>query len=578
MSRTVAENLVDTLVRSNVQRIYGIVGDSLNPVTDAIRRSDKLQWVDVRHEETAAFAAGAEAQLAGQLAVCAGSCGPGNLHLINGLFDAHRSGAPVLAIAAHIPSSEIGTGYFQETHPEQLFRECSHYCELIGNPRQASRVLQSAIQHAESRRGVSVIVLPGDVAALEAPPEIEANKPRFTPPLVRPADDGLARLADLVNRGKKVALFCGIGCAGAHDEVVALADKLNAPVGYSFRGKEWIEYDNPNAVGMTGLLGWGAAYKAMHECDVLLLLGTDFPYENFMPTEPKIAQIDLRAERLGRRSKLDLGLCGDVRETIRALLPLIEPKPDQTYLDQMLALHEGARQKLRVYVDHVGKRRPIHPEYVAATLDELAGPEAVFTIDTGMCAVWGARYLRAAANRRILGSFNHGSMANAMPQAIGAQLTYPNRQVISLSGDGGLAMMMGELLTIAQYQLPVKIILFNNHRLGMVQLEQEAAGLPHFGCDLTNPNFALLAQAVGLTGIRVEDPAEVRPALERALASKGPVLVDIVTDANVLSMPPKATIQQAKGFALAMTRMAFAGELDDVTDTVMANWRNFSPV
>jgi pyruvate dehydrogenase (quinone) len=392
-------------------------------------------------------------------------------------------------------------------------------------------------------------------------------------PVVRPADDDLACLADLLNGAKKVALFCGIGCAGAHDEVVALAEKLKAPVGYSFRGKEWVEHDNPNAVGMSGLLGWGAAYKAMHECDVLLLLGTDFPYESFMPTAPKIAQSDIRAERLGRRSKLDLGLCGDAKATLRAVSPLVQPRVERGFLDAMLEQHVAARRKLRAYIDHVSKRRPIHPEYVAATLDELAGPDAVFTVDTGMCCVWGARYLRAAKGRRILGSFNHGSMANALPQAVGAQAAYPGRQVISLSGDGGLAMMLGELLTVAQYQLPVKIVLFNNHLLGMVQLEQEAAGLPHYGGELKNPNLAALAEAVGLTGLRVEDAAPVRPALEQALAAERPVLVHVVTDPNVLSMPPKATVEQAKGFALAMTKMSFTGEIHDVTDTVIANWR-----
>jgi pyruvate dehydrogenase (quinone) len=557
--------------------MYGIVGDSLNPVTDAIRRSGKIRWVHVRHEETAAFAAGAEAQLTGQLAVCAGSCGPGNLHLINGLYDAHRSMAPVLAIAAHIPSSEIGTGYFQETHPDQLFRECSHYCELVSNPRQMPRVLQTAMQHAVSRRGVSVIVLSGDVAAMEVPSETLAHGLVTALPVVRPADADLARLADLLNKGRRVTLFSGSGCAGAHDEVVALANKLKAPVGYAFRGKEWVEYDNPCAVGMTGLLGWGAAYKAMHACDTLLLLGTDFPYETFMPTNPQVAQIDIRAERLGRRSKLDLGLCGDVRDTIQALLPRLQAKSNRTFLDAMLEQQQVALRKLRTYVDHVGTRRPIHPEYVAATLDELATQDAVFTMDTGMCAVWGARYLRAGAGRRFLGSFNHGSMANALVQAIGAQATYPARQVISLSGDGGLAMLMGDLLTIPQYQLPLKIVLFNNHRLGMVQMEMEVTGLPHYGVELKNPNFALVAQAIGLMGLRVENPADVRPALEKALAFSGPALVDVVTDPNVLAMPPKATVQQAKGFALAMTKMAFAGELDDVMDTVMANWRDLSP-
>jgi pyruvate dehydrogenase (quinone) len=513
--------------------------------------------VHVRHEETAAFAAGAEAQLTGQLAVCAGSCGPGNLHLINGVFDAHRSLAPVLAIAAHIPSSEVGTSYFQETHPDQLFRECSHYCELIANPRQMPRVLQSAMQHAVGKKGVSVIALSGDVAGMDASSEIvpEIMNPR---PVVRPNDADLSRLADLLNKGQ-VTIYCGAGCAGAHDEVVALAEKLKAPVGYSFRGKEWVEYDNPYAVGMTGLLGWGSAYQAMHGCDVLLLLGTDFPYEAFMPTSPTIVQVDIRPERLGRRSKLDQGLCGDVGDTLRALLPLVKAKSGRAFLDAMLEKHNAAERKLRAYV--------------AATLDELAGDDAVFTVDTGMCCVWGARYIQAAKGRRILGSFNHGSMANALPQAIGAQLSYPGRPVISMSGDGGLAMMMGELLTAAQYELPIKVVVFNNGRLGMVQLEMEAASLPHFGCDLKNPNFGALAEAIGFKGLRVEDPKDVRPALEKALSSGGPVLVDVVTDPDVLSMPPKATIRQAAGFALAMTKMTFAGEVDDVVDTVMSNWR-----
>src|SRR5262249_26970430 len=426
-------HLVDTLARAGVRRVFGIVGDSLNPVTDAIRRSGTVSWVDVRHEETAAFAAGAEAQLTGNLAVCAGSCGPGNLHLINGLYDAHRSLAPVLAIAAHIPSSEVGTGYFQETHPDQLFRECSHYCELVSHPRQAPRVLQSAVQHAVSKRGVSVVVLPGDVAALEAPADAVARAPVAALPLVRPADADLARLADLLNGGRKVALCCGIGCAGAHAEVVALAERLKAPVGYSFRGKEWVEHDNPNAVGMSGLLGWGAAYKAMHECDLLLLLGTDFPYESFMPTAPTIVQVDVRAERLGRRSKAGRGLCGDGGDTLRALLPLVEAKADRAFLDAMLEQHHRASRKLRAYVDHVGKRRPIHPDHVAATLDEVAGPDAVFTIDTGMCCVWGARYLRAApphptlspsggegrgrgAGGGVPGSVKHGEDGQALPQ------------------------------------------------------------------------------------------------------------------------------------------------------------------
>jgi pyruvate dehydrogenase (quinone) len=573
MSRTVAEELVETLVSAGVRRIYGVVGDSLNPITDALRRNGKIQWIHVRNEETGAFAAGAEAQLTGQLAVCAGSCGPGNLHLINGLFDAHRSMAPVLAIAAHIPSTEIGTDYFQETHPDQTFRECSHYCELISQPRQAPRILHAAMQNAVSKRGVSVIALPGDVAALQAPSHAATPGIVTVMPVIRPTDADLGRLADLVNAGGKVTLFCGSGCAGAHDEVVALAEKLKAPVGYAFRGKQWVEYDNPNAVGMSGLLGWGAAYKAMHDCDVVLLLGTDFPYETFMPTRPKIAQVDIRADRLGRRSKLDLGLCGDVGETVRCLLPLVKAKTDRAFLDAMLERHKAARQKLYSFVGHAEKRRPIYPQHVAARLDELAGPDAVFTVDTGMCCVWGARYLRASKGRRLLGSFNHGSMANALPQAIGAQTAYPGRQVISLSGDGGFAMLMGDVLTLVQHDLPVKIVLFDNRALDMVQMEMAVAGIPPFGVDLKNPDFSAVARAVGLFGVRVEDPAKLPSALEEALAYPGPALVDVVTDKNVLAMPPKATIQQVEGFALAMTKMAFGGQIDDVMDTVAANWR-----
>ncbi len=575
MSRTVAEELVEALAAAGVRRVYGVVGDSLNPVTDAIRRSGKIRWVHVRHEETGAFAAGAEAQLTGELAACAGSCGPGNLHLINGLFDAHRSMAPVLALAAHIPSTEIGTGYFQETHPDQTFGECSHYCELISQPAQAPRVIQTALQHAVSKRGVSVIALPGDVAALEVPAGWPMPGVVTRAPVVRPADADLDRLADLLNRAGKVTLFCGSGCAGAHDEVVTLADRLKAPVGYAFRGKEWVEYDNPFAVGMSGLLGWGAAYKAMHECDVVLLLGTDFPYDTFMPTSPKVAQIDVRPERLGRRSKLDLGLCGDVRETIRCLLPHVTAKTDRSCLDAMLDKHRAAHKKLFSFAGVAEKRRPIYPQYVAAKLDELAAADAVFTVDTGMCCVWGARYLRATKGRRLLGSFNHGSMANALPQAIGAQAAYPGRQVVALCGDGGFAMLMGDVLTLAQYDLPVKIVLFNNHSLDMVQMEMEVAGIPPYGVELKNPDFAAVARAVGLEGVRVENPAEVPAALGLALARPGPVLVDIVTDKNVLAMPPKATVKQAKGFALAMAKMAFGGQVDDVLDTVATNWREF---
>jgi pyruvate dehydrogenase (quinone) len=576
MARTLADELVETLAQAGVQRIYGLVGDSLNPVTDALHRDGRIEWVHVRHEETAAFAAGAEAQLTGKLAVCAGSCGPGNLHLINGLYDAHRSMAPVLAIASHIPTSEIGLSYFQETHPEQLFRECSHYCELVTHPQQMPRVLHTAMQHAVSRQGVSVLVLPGDVAALPSAPGEPSPGLVTALPVVRPTDADLQLLAAFLNRAEKVTLFGGRGCAGAHDELVALAEKLKAPIGFAFRGKEWLAFDNPYAVGMSGLLGWGSAYQAMHGCDALFLLGTDFPYESFMPTRPAIAQLELRPERLGRRSKLDLGLCGDVRDTLQALLPLIAAKTDRRFLDAMLDQYQAAQRKLQADAEAASTRRPIHPGYVAALLDELAGPDTVFTADTGMSCVWAARYLAASQERRLLGSFVHGSMANALPQAIGAQVACPGRQVIAFAGDGGFAMAMGELLTLGQHDLPVKLILFDNSTLGMVQLEMEVAGMAPFGCRLKNPDFAAMARAIGLFGVRVEDPAGLRPALAAALAHPGPAVVDVVTDPNALAMPPRATVRQAAGFALAMTKLAFTGQLDDVLDTVAANWRELT--
>jgi pyruvate dehydrogenase (quinone) len=574
MAHRVADELVSRLLEAGVERIYGVVGDSLNPVTDALRLNGKLQWIHVRNEETGAFAAGAEAQLSGKLAACAGSCGPGNLHLINGLFDAHRSNAPVLAIASHIPTSEIGTGYFQETHPEILFKECSHYCELVSNPKQFSRVLHIAMQNAVGRRGVSVIALPGDVAGMEISPEGPARSLVAHLPTVRPSEKDLALLADMINSSKKVALFCGIGCAEAHDDVVALAEKLKSPVGHTYRGKSFVEYNNPFDVGMSGLLGFGAAYQAMHECDLLLLLGTDFPYDKFMPTKPKIAQVDIRVDHLGRRSKLNLGLWGDVGETIRALLPMVEAKADRSFLDANLGKYKEAVRRLNVYVNHVGTRTPMHPEPVAAALSEIAAADAIFTADTGMCNVWSGRYIRSTKDRRLIGSFTHGSMANALPQAIGAQLCYPGRQVIAMAGDGGLAMLMGDLLTLTQYDLPIKIVVFNNSALGMVKLEMEVLGLPDYQTDLKNPNFAKLAEAIGMMGVRIENPADVSSGLKKALQHSGPALIDVVTDPNAVSLPSHITPEQVVGFGLTMGKLVLSGHIDEVVDTIETNIRH----
>lgn len=573
--KNVAEQFVDILVRAGVQRLYGVVGDSLNPVVDAIRRNSSIDWVQVRHEEAAAFAAGAEAQITGKLAACAGSCGPGNLHLINGLYDAHRSMAPVLALASHIPSSEIGLGYFQETHPDQLFRECSHYSELISNPQQMPRLLQTAIQHAIGRSGVSVVSLPGDIASQSAPEKSIEHALVTSRPTVRPGDAEIDKLVRMIDEADRVTLFCGSGTAGAHAEVMEFAERIKSPVGHALRGKEWIQYENPFDVGMSGLLGYGAAYEATHECDLLLLLGTDFPYNAFLPDDVKIAQVDVRPEHLGRRSKLDLAVWGDVRETLRCLTPRVRAKTDRRFLDKMLKKHADALEGvIKAYTRKVEKHVPIHPEYVASVLDELADEDAVFTVDTGMCNVWAARYISPNGRRRIIGSFSHGSMANALPQAIGAQFIDRGRQVVSMSGDGGFTMLMGDFLTLVQYDLPVKIVLFNNSSLSMVELEMLVAGLPSYGTTNRNPDFAAIAQAAGAYGVRVEKPKQLAGALKDAFRHKGPALVDVVTDPNALSIPPKISSEMVSGFALSAGKIVLDGGVGRMVQMARSNLRN----
>ncbi|MEU1696670.1 pyruvate dehydrogenase [Streptomyces hirsutus] len=573
--QNVAEQFVDILTRAGVKRLYGVVGDSLNPVVDAVRRNSAIDWVHVRHEETAAFAAGAEAQITGRLAACAGSCGPGNLHLINGLYDAHRSMAPVLALASHIPSSEIGLGYFQETHPDQLFRECSHYSEMISSPQQMPRLLDSAIQHAVGRSGVSVVTLPGDIADQAAPEKAAETALVTSRPTARPGDAEIDRLVDMIDEAEKVTLFCGAGTRGAHAEVMEFAQKIKSPVGHALRGKEWIQYDNPYDVGMSGMLGYGAAYEATHECDLLILLGTDFPYNAFLPDDVKIVQVDVRPEHLGRRSKLDLAVWGDARETLRCLIPRVRTKDNRKFLDRMLKKHADALEGVvKAYTRKVEKHVPIHPEYVAAVLDELADEDAVFTVDTGMCNVWAARYISPNGRRRIIGSFSHGSMANALPMAIGAQFTDRGRQVVSMSGDGGFSMLMGDFLTLVQYDLPVKVVLFNNSSLSMVELEMLVAGLPSHGTALKNPDFAAVARACGAHGVRVEKPKELAGALKSAFKHKGPALVDIVTDPNALSIPPKISKEMVTGFALSASKMVLDGGVGRMVQMARSNLRN----
>ena len=572
MAHTGADLIIETLQTAGVKRIYGVAGDSLNGLTDSIRRLKTVEWVHMRHEEAGAFAAGAEAHLTGNLAVCAGSCGPGNLHLINGLFDCYRSRVPVLAIAAHIPSEEIGSLYFQATHPENLFAECSHYVELVSNPEHLPRILEKAIRIAVAERGVAVVVIPGDIALKTTDVKVPAwLAPK--PPVVRPGDSDLDALAGLLNAGKKITMMCGAGCAGAHALVTELARKLGAPIVHSLRGKEHIEYDNPFDVGMTGLIGFASGYAAMKECDTLLLLGTDFPYRQFYPEKARIAQIDLRAESLGNRCRLDLGVVGDVGATVAALLPKLKPKSDAKFLDAALAHYRKARADLDKLAEGGPGGGKIHPQYLSRLVSELADDDAVFTCDVGTPTVWAARYLKMNGKRRLIGSFNHASMANAMPQAIGAQSTYRDRQVISMSGDGGFAMMMGDFISLSQLGLPVKVIVLNNGTLGFVEMEMKASGFVDSAVGLDNPNFAAMAEAMGIKGIRVEDPQKLEDAVRQVLAHKGPALLDVVSARQELAMPPKTSVAQAYHFGMFTLKAVMDGRATQLIDLARTNLR-----
>ena len=570
MKQTVAALVAKTLESAGVKRIWGVTGDSLNGLSDSLNRMGTIEWMPTRHEEVAAFAAGAEAHISGELAVCAGSCGPGNLHLINGLFDCHRNRVPVLAIAAHIPSSEIGSGYFQETHPQELFRECSHYCELVSNPEQLPQVLGIAMRKAILNRGVSVVVLPGDVALKLAPESASAEwyPPQLPQVLPQPAE--LAQLAQTLNEASDITLLCGSGCAGAHQEVVALAEALKAPIVHALRGKEHIEYDNPYDVGMTGLIGFSSGFHAMMNAGTLVLPGTQFPYRAFYPTDAKIIQIDINPASLGAHSKVDMALVGDIKSTLRALLPLVEEKADRKFLDKALEDYRDARKGL----DDLAKpsEKAIHPQYLAQQISHFADEDAIFTCDVGTPTVWAARYLKMNGKRRLLGSFNHGSMANAMPQAIGAKATAPERQVVAMCGDGGFSMLMGDFLSLAQMKLPVKIVIFNNSVLGFVAMEMKAGGYLTDGTELHDTNFARIAEACGIKGIRVEKASEVDEALQTAFRTDGPVLVDVVVAKEELAIPPQIKLEQAKGFSLYMLRAIISGRGDEVIELAKTNW------
>ncbi|MEO3404805.1 thiamine pyrophosphate-dependent enzyme [Mucilaginibacter sp. CAU 1740] len=577
MSKKVAEQLVDMLLQAGIKRVYAITGDSLNELNDAVRRTPELKWIHVRNEEAGAFAASADAQMSG-LACCAGSSGPGHVHLVNGLYDAHRSGAPVLAIASTCATKEFGSNYFQETNTIKLFDDCSYYNQVAATATQVPRMTQAAIQTAIQRKGVGVLGFPGDVAGEDAV-EIESSVNNFfCKANITPVQEQLQQLADLINRHNKVCIFGGIGCADAHDEVVELAALLKAPVGYSFRGKMFLEYDNPYEVGMTGLLGLPAAYHAMHESDLVILLGTDFPYTQFYPQDKKIVQIDIKPENLGRRAKLHMGLYGDIKSTVKALLPLLIEKSDRTFLDAQLHVHAKVKDQQEAYIKDLGTHNAIHPEALASFIDRHASEDAIFTCDTGMCNVWAARHITANGKRSMIGSFVHGSMANAMPHAIGAALACPDRQVVAMCGDGGISMLLGDLATIKQYNLPIKIIVFNNRALGMVKLEMEVMGLPDFEVDMQNPNFTLVAEAMGINAITINDPDYLEQGISEAFAYNGPVLVNVLTDGTALAMPPHIELKMVKGMAVSMTKMMLGGKFDEVLATVKGNYKHLPEI
>ena len=571
-NKKVADVIIESLIAAGVKRIYGISGDSLNGITDSIREHDKdISWVHVRHEESAAFAAGSEAHLTGNIAVCAGSCGPGNTHLVNGLYDCYRNRVPVLAIAAHIPIREIGSAYFQETHPELLFKECSQYCELISHAEQVPRILEIAMRTAISLHGVSVVVLPGDVALQEAVssrPFIPFEQPKA---VVSPSKEEITRLAEVLNSAHKVTILGGAGCASAHSELIQIAGILQAPIVHAMRGKEFIEYDNPYDVGMTGLLGFSSGYHAMMDSDLLLMLGTDFPYQQFYPPNTYIIQVDIRGEQIGRRTKVDLGLVGDVRETLVAVKPLLNQKRDRGHLRASLDHYKKSRKDLDSYAVGDPGRTPIHPQYVAKIINDVAARDAIFTCDVGTPTLWAARYLQMNGRRRLLGSFSHGSMANALPQAIGAQEVFPHRQVICLSGDGGFSMLMGDFLSLRQLKLPVKIVVFNNGALSFVELEMKAAGILTHGTSLVDTDFSKLAEAAGIMGLRAERPEQVKPVLNQALEHNGPVLVDVVVNRQELLIPPTINLDQIRGFTLYMIKAVLNGRGDEIVDLARTN-------
>jgi pyruvate dehydrogenase (quinone) len=566
--KSVAEIVVETLQLTGVKHCWGVPGDTLNYVTDAIRRSE-IEWVHVRHEEVGGFAAGAEALLGGNLTACAGSCGPGSLHFINGLFESHRNRAPVVLIASQIINDEQGFDFPQEVDFMPIYRTCSVFCSEIRSPGQARRKTAMAAQAALSKRGVAVLILPVDVSKMQV-----SDEPAFSvhqaKPVLRPNNSELDRIAEVLNAGTKIAIYGGSGCDGAHDEIIAVADRLKAPIAHTSRAKDFLEYDNPFNVGMTGVLGIASGYHTLMSCDTLLLLGCDFAWRQFYPEKARIIQVDIEPTHLGRRHPVELGVVGDVKATLSSLLPLLTARTDRAFLDDSLARHTKAVETLgkRAAINHGGK---IHPQYLASLIDRNADADAIFTADGGSPMVWLLRHIKANGKRRTLTSLTHGTMANAMPQALGAKKAFPDRQVISLSGDGGLSMLMGDLLTAVQEKIPIKVVVFNNGSLGFVELEMKVEGLLDAYTNLENPNFARVAEAIGFYARRVEHADDLEGAVREWLAQPGPALLDVLTSRMELVMPPHIEAAPVFGMALYSAKALLAGRAGDVWELVTEN-------
>jgi pyruvate dehydrogenase (quinone) len=575
MAQNVADVMWEMLEKAGVKRCYGMIGDALNPVIDALRRNGNIDFVHIRHEEYGVFAAVADAYFTGKPVAVCGTAGPGVTHLFNGLMDARKEGAPVIAIAGDVETSLIDTAALEELNPYKFFDTACLYVGRVVNPEQARAVINTAILTAVIDRGPTVISMPGDVAVSEAPSRVQ-DLTLPVMPVFRPADTDIERLSVMIDEAKSVAIFGGDGCRDAREEVIELANRLKAPVGYSFRGKQWLEHDNPYATGMTGLLGYGGTYKAINEAELLLLLGTDFPFAEFLPGNGvKKVQIDKNPKHLGRRTALDLALAGDVKATLAFLLPKVRARTDTRFLDKHLAETRDFDELLNHYVEKGPGLKPIRPEYLAATVSKLASDDAMFFADTGTACMWLARHIRGGTNRRIFGSFSWASMANASANAFGAQLAYPGRQTIALCGDGSFAMLdLGDLSTQVERKTNVVHLVLNNESLDFVNIEQQEAGFVPFGVAFKNPNFARVAEAMGAKGIRLEEPSDVHEALSQALAYRqGPVVVDAVVDPFALSLPSHVPFHTAKGYTLSMAKQVFAGKMDSVIKMIERNVR-----